>query len=259
MYIWIDLKNENEKPLAPPFDDDIMDLSINNSKNHNNSKTSDFKSNSFGIVVEISNSNQIGCECKLYRYIDSVASLREFLKTLNTRGFRERDLLINIKEKMKSLGISFPHPNNALIKRSWAQVPEEEINEKLATSSMNYFGKWVRNECDTKRMSKQTSDPYQQFMLKSMRNVIFSLWKAAKGKVTRRSLEELHTKDEMIDSAVSAIMCALTSNNRRETEISSDSLKSKLMKYQIFSLLYSELTGLAIKLNDKHITKWLLE
>jgi hypothetical protein len=79
-----------------------------------------------------------------FRYIDSFFQLKDLIRNLNHRGHRERDLMVNFRERLKRFGVIIPHPNSLHMRKFWDTSDNGEGHEEDLESSMQKFGVWLR-------------------------------------------------------------------------------------------------------------------
>ncbi|KAJ3083502.1 hypothetical protein HK100_009449 [Physocladia obscura] len=166
MYLWIDLGYSDEQSfqISSTEQNEVSDDS--NEVTNENSIDIRKKYRICGILVDSTNSSQSEilktepsspasatniCESQLptsvFAYIDSVKLLKQYAKNLNDRGFRERDLLISLRERLLSTGIILPNPIAQAYRRDWrlfesSTVPTSE-SELEFDAGLNAFGVWI--------------------------------------------------------------------------------------------------------------------
>ncbi|KAI8829095.1 hypothetical protein BJ741DRAFT_394928 [Chytriomyces cf. hyalinus JEL632] len=109
-----------------------------------------------GILVDSSalqnqsNSNPTASEKEAYSYtfIDTIPLIKSFGKSLNDRGFRERELLISLRECFDSKGLTLPNPAaTSNMRKAWEQldlIPAGPA-ERALQKGLQSFAAWIES------------------------------------------------------------------------------------------------------------------
>ncbi|KAJ3240895.1 hypothetical protein HDU78_002062 [Chytriomyces hyalinus] len=104
-----------------------------------------------GILVDSSalvNQSTFEKEAHSYTFIDTIPLIKSFGKSLNDRGFRERELLISLRECFESKGLTLPNPAaTSNLRKAWEQLdlvpagPAERVLQK----GLQGFAAWIES------------------------------------------------------------------------------------------------------------------
>ncbi|KAJ3394400.1 hypothetical protein HDU84_008396 [Entophlyctis sp. JEL0112] len=173
MYLWIDLGSSDKQSFETP-DVEVPggNSSASGAENGASRKLARYRIG--GILVdptyarmlpntaaaEDSSSGAInGAESKaMYKYIDSVGVLKQFAKTLNDRGVRERELIVTLREKFFEDGLAIPHPTSQGYRREWRALENAGMShsEAVLDAGFQAFGRWV--EALGRRLAEESAD-----------------------------------------------------------------------------------------------------
>jgi hypothetical protein len=147
---------------------------------------------------------------KTWFYSNSYDSLRRFLRTLNERGIRERELLCSLRDRLKEHNINLPYPLSNHAKKSHSKPSPED--EKAVDVALECLGEWLQslgqplNEDSSTCYYLGGSEQYQLHMLEAARRKIKTLVRVCgRPSMRERDLAKLETMPDFIDRAAKVV------------------------------------------------------